>query len=253
MWAFAEYVARVNPYIAVFESVQQAFSGGRELMQMLRTDVEQRTNQQWNLFHVKHNAAGCGGCAIRRRYFWVVARIPFGVEQTQLTAVPKLWDVIGDLHNMGNTWEAQPYGSREPSWWIKWQRMRSESGVVDGHRSRWNPATNRAMDLLRTGQKIFVYHHPTRIHEALIERLHTTIRRHGPGRLLYVREQADCPFGTSVPMTLKGMFRMRITCPTGSMLPKSLSTTVPPSTATLAAASMSCCVKKRWLKSSSST
>ncbi|HET6608709.1 MAG TPA: hypothetical protein VFG62_18685 [Rhodopila sp.] len=53
----------------------------------------------------------------------------------------------------------------------------------------------RFMDLLHSGQKIFVYRHPTEFDETLIKRLHAAIRRHGPGRLLYVREQADRPFG----------------------------------------------------------
>jgi hypothetical protein len=53
----------------------------------------------------------------------------------------------------------------------------------------------RFLDLLHTGQKIFVYRHPTEFDETLIKRLHAAIRRHGPSKLLYVREQADQPFG----------------------------------------------------------
>jgi site-specific DNA-cytosine methylase len=148
MWALVEYAARVNPYVVAFESVQQAYSGGRDLMQALRTHLEELTGEAWNLYHVKHNAASVGGCAIRRRYFWVAARIPFGVEKYDLKAVPKLRDVISDLDGLDMTWEAQPYRRVYPSWWVNEHNLRSESGVVDGHRVDWCPYTRRAIDLL---------------------------------------------------------------------------------------------------------
>lgn len=74
MWAFAEYVVRTKPTIAVFESVQQAFtkSDGLELMRRLRARVEEGTGERWTLYHVRHNAYSVGGCAQRRRYFWLI-------------------------------------------------------------------------------------------------------------------------------------------------------------------------------------
>lgn len=147
MWAFVDYAARIRPYVAVFESVQQAYSGGRELMQALREKLEYETGDQWGLYHLKHNAACVGGAAIRRRYFWLVSRIPFGVEEYPLRAVPTLMDVIGDLMDLPQTWQAQPY-RRMHSWWLKEQGMVSSSLLVDGHRNRQSPYTNRAVDLL---------------------------------------------------------------------------------------------------------
>lgn len=149
MWRFQEYAAKIQPYVAVFESVQQAFSGGRELMQALRDKLEWDTGFKWDLYHIKHNAASVGGSSIRRRYFWLVSRIPFGVEEYPLRAVPRLLDVIGDLTDTPQTWLPQPY--RQPrSWWVREQQMESESGVVDGHIGRTTPYLSRALDLLNT-------------------------------------------------------------------------------------------------------
>lgn len=147
MYKFMEYAARIRPYVAVFESVQQAFSGGRDLMQLLRDRLEYLTGDKWGLYHVKHNAISVGGAAIRRRYFWVASRIPFGVETYQLKGVPTLFDVIGDLTDLDVTWLPQPY--RAPhSYWLRDQQMVSGTGFVDGHATRWTPYTRRAMDLV---------------------------------------------------------------------------------------------------------
>ena len=147
MWAFVEYAARVRPQVAVFESVQLARTSddGHALMQALRRDLEERTGENWNLHHVRHNAIVVGGAAIRRRYFWLASRIPFGVERPKLQGFPRLNDVIGDLANLGTTWLPQPY--RAPaSWWSS--SRRSPSGTVDGHVHMDNPLTRRIRDLL---------------------------------------------------------------------------------------------------------
>lgn len=146
MWAFTEYAARVRPQIAVFESVQNAYTseGGHALMRALRADLEARTGLSYDLYHVRHNAVAVGGAAIRRRYFWLATQIPFGVERTRVRA-PVLNEVIGDLANLAPTWQAQPY--RMPaSWWS--DSRRSASGSVDGHSGLSNPLTRRMSDLM---------------------------------------------------------------------------------------------------------
>src|SRR5687768_16241575 len=102
MWSFADYVARARPTIAVFESVQQAFTkpDGLELMRRLRARVEERTGDRWDLYHVRHNAYSVGGPAQRRRYFWLISRVPFGVEVPRPRHLPLFADVIGDLENL---------------------------------------------------------------------------------------------------------------------------------------------------------
>ena len=42
------------------------------------------TSYQYGLWHVKHEASALGGCATRRRYFFVASRVPFGVEPVEL-------------------------------------------------------------------------------------------------------------------------------------------------------------------------
>jgi site-specific DNA-cytosine methylase len=148
MWAFAEYVARVRPVVAVFESVPQAFrsADGHVLMQNLRRLVEERTGLQFNLHHVLHNAYSVGGCAQRPRYFWVISQVPFGIERPIMDDYPFLRDVLMDLRMMPETWSAQPYNGVLRSRWIE-PRL-SPTGQVDGHVAVDNPLTGRIRDLL---------------------------------------------------------------------------------------------------------
>lgn len=147
MWAFVEFAAKVRPQVAIFESVQNAYTStaGHELMRALRQRLDDRTGLSYTLHHVRHNAIAVGGAAVRRRYFWLATRVPFGVEKERLSRYPVLEEVIGDLHNLGNTWQAQPY--RAPgSWWS--EPRRSTSGSVDGHVGLSNPLTKRMADLM---------------------------------------------------------------------------------------------------------
>lgn len=148
MWSFADYVIRARPAVAVFESVQQAFTkpDGRELMCRLRAHVEDGTGARWDLHHVRHNAYAVGGPAQRRRYFWLISRVPFGVEQFPARRLPTLTDVIGDLVNLGRTWHPQPY--RAPASFYS-HCLRSRDGVVDGHVGLSSPLTRRMVDLAR--------------------------------------------------------------------------------------------------------
>ena len=146
MWAFAEYAARVRPAVAVFESVQLAFTQGRELMQALRAKVEELTSERWELYHVLHNAYSVGGPAMRKRYFWVVSRVPFGVDIPRFDRYPTLLDTIGDLQNQPQSWEARPYADPLASWYAR-QFLRPD-GLVDGHVAIDNPHTRRTRALL---------------------------------------------------------------------------------------------------------
>ena len=147
MWAFVEYVARVRPVVAVFESVQQAYTSadGRVLMTTLRDRLDELTGWHWNLHHVLHNAYSVGGAAQRRRYFWLVSRVPFGVEEPGPYEYPLLRDVIGDLSPLGQTWLPQPYRSTYHLWV---EPRRRTDGVVDGHVYMDIPLTRRIRELL---------------------------------------------------------------------------------------------------------
>lgn len=146
MWAMSGYAAKVKPDVLVFESVQQAYQSGRGLMQRLRDQLEERTGDKYQLVHVLHNNASIGGAAVRKRYFFVASRVPFGVGVPTLQAVPTLRESIGDLSGLAETWSPQPY-RREPSWWAA--SRRSPSGVVDGHIGRNTPLARRAYDLMK--------------------------------------------------------------------------------------------------------
>jgi DNA (cytosine-5)-methyltransferase 1 len=170
MWAFADYVIKVKPLIAVFESVQPARTrpDGHALMRRLRDHVEAGTGLKYTLHHVLHNAYSIGGCAQRRRYFWVISQMPFGIEPPKHDRYPTLLDAIGDLRGLQNTWSSQPY-IEQPSWWA--EDRRSGSDQVDGHASIDNPLTGRIRDLIvGAGWK-------EREHIALVAKRHYT--QHG--------------------------------------------------------------------------
>lgn len=137
MWDFADYVARVKPQIAAFESVMPAYSrpDGRKLMVDLRNYLEAISGLKYDLTHVKHDAAAVGGPCTRRRYFWVVHRIPFRVDVTPVTLQPTWADAIHDLVDMpGDDWGFQRYGATLASLWATHQ-VRGLFGT-DGH---WSP------------------------------------------------------------------------------------------------------------------
>lgn len=146
--AFVHHVVRVKPQVAVFESVQQAFThpDGLTLLRALHEYVEEHTGERWTLYHVRHNAYSVGGAAQRKRYFWLISRVPFGVEIPQISHQPTLNDVIGDLANLDITWNVQPYRTEPHEWALT---LRSHLGATDGH--MWlhqRPLTKRVLDLM---------------------------------------------------------------------------------------------------------
>ena len=147
MYNFVRYAARVGPAVAVFESVAVARTraDGLVLMRRLRELLEELTHDSWDLYHVRHNALSVGGAAMRRRYFWVVSRVPFGVEIPALRRIPTLNEIIGDLADHPLTWSRQPY-VRPATWWSS--SRRSKEQVFDGHAVHVTPLENRIMDLL---------------------------------------------------------------------------------------------------------
>lgn len=107
-----------GPEIVAFESVQQAFSAGRPLMQQLRGNLEARTGQRYTLTHVKMSGASVGNAQMRHRYYPVFHRIPFCVETPQKRHVETYADAIGDLVGAKLQRELQPYpetGTYHPS------------------------------------------------------------------------------------------------------------------------------------------
>ena len=131
MWSLAHYVARVTPKIAVFESVQGAGKyQGRVLMRKLRDKVVELSGVNYDLTHVFMNGLTVGGAQNRRRYFWVIHRVPFGVNVTPVVA-PTIHDVIGDLVGLKtDTWDRQEVKYR-PGEWAK--REVGAGKYIDAH------------------------------------------------------------------------------------------------------------------------
>lgn len=147
MWALVQFAKRCNPQVVAFESVQGAFKQGMSLMHALREEL----GSDWYLYHVLHNGFSVGGAAIRRRYFFLVSRIPFGVDTFPLERVPLVRDVIGDLVGTDDMWEDQPYPDIEPSWWVKEHNVRRDDGLVDGCKNADSVGMDRVKRLIELG------------------------------------------------------------------------------------------------------
>lgn len=188
MWELVRYAGRVAPEIVIFESVQQAFTQGRPLMSALLAELNEISGHTYTLHHVLHNNASTGGASIRRRYFWVAARVPFGVEgnatrydyrtkelvRYELARVPSLHDVFVDLEPLTLTMNDQTYpgGHREEtltwntthgSWdvtyddpwvdvrtgsWWTKEHMHDGTGLVDGHDIFRSPTLDRIQEMM---------------------------------------------------------------------------------------------------------
>lgn len=150
MWVLIEYAARVRPTILIMESVRQAYTGGRPLMQALRARLEELTGLRYGLYHVMQDALELGGAARRPRYFMVLSQVPFGVEYPTIHRYPKLRDVWADLHEHPLTWESQPY-RRPATWWS--EAPRRGSTTFDGHMNHRGLPIERAMDLMEVANR----------------------------------------------------------------------------------------------------
>lgn len=146
MWAFARYVARVKPVIAAFESVQFAGTMGRELMRQLHALVEEQTGRRWFLVHTFMSGASVGAAQFRRRYFWVISQVPFGVEPPRVNHVTTYFDALGDLQDLEMKWEPQRIRYAPPSAWAA--DKRNDTDTVDMHIYPDAPIVRRMMALI---------------------------------------------------------------------------------------------------------
>lgn len=182
MWELVRYAGLVAPPIVIFESVQQAFNKGLPLMRQLRDELEEISGHKYTLLHVLHNNVSVGGVSVRKRYFWVASRVPFGVESSvvardgsgafPLTYVPTFGDMLRDLEPLGLTMHKQRYvgaycdcedhGGRfgrlahnprhtftipYSSDWCR-REMHDGTGFVDGHNIEYKPILPRMLSLL---------------------------------------------------------------------------------------------------------
>jgi site-specific DNA-cytosine methylase len=145
-WALVTYAGRIAPKAVVYESVQQAFSQGRETMQGMRAELESVSGKQYDLHHVKMNNLMIGGKSYRPRYFWVALEkgLAFGTRSQTPEAVPGIMDVIGDLQDAEDTWDHQPYRAETSPWIAK---QVSASGGYDGHKEKDNIHSDRIKDI----------------------------------------------------------------------------------------------------------
>ncbi len=155
MWHLARYAAectgfdgRQGPEFVAFESVQQAFTNGRGLMRSLRDAIAVRTSQHYTLTHVLVSGATLGAAQVRKRYFFLAHRVPFGVRVPRVTKVTTVKDAIGDLENQPLAEGWHPY-TRNVGLTTYQKAHRSETGTVRDHQRPVNGHVLRMESLAR--------------------------------------------------------------------------------------------------------
>lgn len=146
MWELVKYAGKCTgedgergPEIVSFESVQGAGKLGRDLMRMLRDELDSLTGQSYSLTHVFCSGATVGAAQMRHRYYFVLHRIPFGVRTPERRRVATYIDAIGDLVGLEQTWDAQNViADDERDWWLREQGIVPNLGTgstrtVDAH------------------------------------------------------------------------------------------------------------------------
>lgn len=172
MWELVYHAGRIAPPIVAWESVQQTFKQGLELMRALHKKLEEVSGHSYHLTHVLHNNLSHGGTSNRKRYFWVASRVPFGVESNRVTRqgefadtdhVPTFAGMLRDLKPLGLTMTDQRYptarivgeGTEDEHTVVMGSSLWSQreahdgSGIVDGHNIYQSNTLNRTMELLR--------------------------------------------------------------------------------------------------------
>ena len=136
---------RLGPLVAAFESVQAAGKDGNLLMRELWHKLCRDTGQRYTLHHVFMSGATVGAAQLRKRYFWVVARVPFGIESPVVGRVTTYGDALSDLAPLPLDWGPQPYVS-EPTWWSA--PKRNPEGTVSQHNAPHSAHVGRMQHLI---------------------------------------------------------------------------------------------------------
>lgn len=121
-----------GPLIVSLESVQGAYKQGRSLMQTLRKNLSDATGQTYDMTHVLMSGSSVGSAQMRHRYYLVLHRIPFGVDDPEPRKVVTYRDAIDDLIGLELQWEDQKL-KRKPSDWAR-PKLRSD-GMVGDHQT----------------------------------------------------------------------------------------------------------------------
>ena len=120
MWTVVRYAARVNEGkgadAVIWESVQGTGKMGLGLMRDLHTYLREETGEDYALTHLFMSGASVGGAQIRKRYFWVATKKPFGIVPPEIPKVTTYRDAIGDLVGLRPTYDAQPTNLPPSEW-----------------------------------------------------------------------------------------------------------------------------------------
>ena len=137
---------RPGPEVVSFESVQGAFTTGRQWMQILRDIMVKGTGQEYHLTHVLMAGSAVGNAQMRHRYYFVLHRVPFGVTNPEKKRVVTYRDAIGDLSGAAIQRGEQPYPG-QAEWPSRYALdLRNDSGYFDEHDTVTPRALTRLVD-----------------------------------------------------------------------------------------------------------
>lgn len=134
MWDHMRFGAACNAEIIIMESVTAAGKAGLPLMRDLHAYLEQLTGEQFTAYHVHHNHLSIGGASMRKRFFLVLSKVPFGIETYPLEYVPLYGDIAGDIEALPLKRGDQRIRRKpESARWAYEKGLHREDGKVDGH------------------------------------------------------------------------------------------------------------------------
>lgn len=142
---------RMGPEVAAFESVQQAGKIGLPLMREIWQKLREDTGQPYELTHVFMSGASVGAAQVRKRYFWVAHRVPFGIESPIMDRVATYEDAIGDLMDLKLQWADQPTNPKKADtkyWWLLRNSIWRPDRYVDAHVTGMSPHIKRVLTLV---------------------------------------------------------------------------------------------------------
>ena len=126
IWDFCYYVVRSKIPIAIWESVQQAYSTGRPLLDKLRDEIFVPAG--YRIAHILLNYGSFGNAQQRKRYFFVAYKggnfniRPPQLDEYMATTYDAIWNMRGrDTHVMtrgGDEYTPDSYYPLTPSEWF---------------------------------------------------------------------------------------------------------------------------------------
>lgn len=152
-WSLIKYAAQCTgtdglpgPDVVSFESVQQAFTQGRDLMSRYLLMLRDLTGAPYELTHVLMSGSSIGAAQYRPRYFFVAHRVPLGVDILSPRRQATYRDAVYDLGGLHLKREDQAI-RRQPTSFVAAHGLRRRDDRVDWHLQVADPGREKQTNL----------------------------------------------------------------------------------------------------------